>query len=505
MNKKNEIKAGVVLSYLLLVINTVYGLLIAPYILKYVGVDNYGVYKTIAALSASLAVLDLGLGSTLTRYMAKYNATGDKNGASNFVAMIFIQFAIIAFAILCIGAVFFFGIDSMYGKTFSSSELKLAKQLMVFLLLNMVLRLFENLLSGIASGHECFTAANGVKVLSVVVKFSLILVLLPIVNNILLVVMLETVVVTAGIVFFYIYTVKHIGIVPKLTKWNKEEFKESFGYTALMFIQTLTTQFNGNVDNILIGSMVGAASVTVYSMSLTIFGMYENLSGSIANLMLPRVTKKVVAGDSPEQLQKSVEKAGRWQFVLLAAALGGFIVLGKDFYMLWLGKEFLDCYYLTLILIVPVTVPMMQNVCLSVLRAQNRMLYRTVTLGISCVINVGLTIIGIKLFGYWGAAIGTAGATLSNILFMNFYYKKKLGFGIFRMFKNIIGKTAICACIAAGVTYAAHLLLYGTWVSFIANAAVFMVVYLAMLFVIGISKSEREGVLIKLHLKRGKE
>lgn len=41
MNK--EIKSGVILSYLLLILNTLYGLIITPYILKYVGENAYGV------------------------------------------------------------------------------------------------------------------------------------------------------------------------------------------------------------------------------------------------------------------------------------------------------------------------------------------------------------------------------------------------------------------------------------------------------------------------------
>ena len=86
------------------------------------------------------------------------------------------------------------------------------------------------------------------------------------------------------------------------TGWDNSLFKESFGYTVLMFIQSITVQFNGNVDNVLVGALQGASFVTVYSMALTIFGMYENLSGSVANIMLPRVTKQVVAGNSNSQL-----------------------------------------------------------------------------------------------------------------------------------------------------------------------------------------------------------
>ena len=78
VNEKKEIKAGVLLSYALIFVNTIYGLIITPYILKHVGDSAYGVYKSVASISASLAVMDLGLGTTMTRYMARYHATNEK-------------------------------------------------------------------------------------------------------------------------------------------------------------------------------------------------------------------------------------------------------------------------------------------------------------------------------------------------------------------------------------------------------------------------------------------
>ena len=78
LNKTKEIKAGVVLSYLLIVCNMLYGLFITPFILKYIGESAYGVYKTVSSISASLVIMDLGFSSTATRYIARYSATGEK-------------------------------------------------------------------------------------------------------------------------------------------------------------------------------------------------------------------------------------------------------------------------------------------------------------------------------------------------------------------------------------------------------------------------------------------
>lgn len=491
INERKEIKSGVLLSYALILINTIYGLLVTPYILKYVGESAYGVYKSVSSISASLAVMDLGLGTTMTRYMARYHATGEKDKAENFAGMVMIQFLVLALVILVIGIGALVLLPSLYSETFSDAELGLARQLLCILVLNMLLRMFENLLFGILSGHERFRFSNSLKLINVILKFALIMILLPFVKNVKLVVLSETLLVTCTIVIFVIYIGSVLHIVPKLKKWDMTLFKESFGYTALMFIQSVTVQFNGNVDNVLIGAQQGAVFVTVYSMALTIFGMYENLSGSVANVMLPKITKQVVGGNNSSELQRTVEKAGRYQFLLLAAALGGFISLGKDFYKLWLGDSFADCYYLVLMLIIPVTFPMIQNVALSILRAENKMIYRTVTLAVSCICNVIITFLGIKIWGYWGAAVGTACATILNLIMMNAYYRKVLHFNIMRLFFNIMKGILPAAFIATITTLIVHNMFYGTWISFIVNATVFLTAYVITLLLFGLRQEEK--------------
>lgn len=487
----SETKKGVVLSYALLICSTMYGLLMTPFILKYVGDASYGVYKSVASLSESLAVMDLGLGSTMIRYMARYHATKEREKANNFMAMLLIQFAIVAAIIAILGGVIYGTLPSIYGQTFCADEIALSQTLFVFLILNMILRLFENFLSGAVSGYECFTAANGVKLLCNLSKFLLLFLLLPIVKNILLVVALQTVLVTVEILFLGWYVIRRMGLRPKLEKWDMPVFRESMMYTLLMLVQSLTIQFNGNVDNILIGAKLGSECVTIYSMALVIFNMYEQLSGSIAGVMLPSITRKIVAKQSAEQLQQGVEKAGRYQFFLLAAAMGGFIALGREFFSLWLGESYRDCYWLTLILIIPVTFSEVLSVCLSILRAQNKMGYRTATLAVACVANIVCTILGITLWGYWGAAIGTACATILNIVFMTTYYRKQLSFRILKMYRHILDKTWICAFVATIATWYSGKWFDVSWTAFLVRGAIFVLIYGVLMFCLEMTQEEK--------------
>ena len=503
-NSSKQIKYGAILGYILLGTSTLYGLFSIPFILKYVQTDHYGVYKSVASIASALAVVDFGLGATMTRYISKFSATGEKDKTNNFIAMVFIQFFVLLLVLAIISLVFYLNIGLVFKGTYDSNQVSLAKSLFALLILNMSLSLLENLFFGIVNGNERFIFSNSLKIISIVIKIILIVVLLPITQNIILVVLAETAASGIAIGLFIFYSFGKIGIRPRLKKWDMPLFKESFVYTFLAFIQTVILQFSGSVDNILIGAMIGAIPVAVYSVALTIYAMYQNLSSSISNLMLPRITKKIENGVTNSELEEEVKKISRFQFFVLAAALGGIICLGKDFYFLWLGTGYGDCYYLTIILAFSITLPTIINSALAILKAMNKMVVRTVFLAAACVLNVAITIPGIVFLGYWGAAVGTALSSISLCIMMCFYYRRLFKFSILKLYFDITFKTILCAEIPTIIVFKVKELLDMSWWWFFLLIFIFLVIYGLLLYSFSMNSEEKVIVFGKF-LKFKKE
>ena len=170
---KSELKIGAMLSYFLITVNSIYGLIVTPFILSTIGTSEYGVYKTIAALSASISVLDLGIGGTVQRYIAKFNIENKRKEIENFSAMAILQGIFFSVMIIIAGIFLYISIDSLYGNTFNNEQLIRAKELMVLLLVNMVLIVFENIIIGIISGMNKFIFTNSVKLVSIISRILL--------------------------------------------------------------------------------------------------------------------------------------------------------------------------------------------------------------------------------------------------------------------------------------------------------------------------------------------
>ena len=144
-----QVKIGIVLSYLLILLNTMFGFLITPYTISRLGESEYGVYKTISSLSSALMVLDFGIGSTVMRFVAKFRASKDADCIPNYIAMSLLQATVMSGLVLSIGVAVFFAIKPMYTATFSSAELSEAQLLFCIMLVNMILHIFENVINGV--------------------------------------------------------------------------------------------------------------------------------------------------------------------------------------------------------------------------------------------------------------------------------------------------------------------------------------------------------------------
>lgn len=507
MNKKNikQVVGGATLSYILIVLNAVYGMVITPYILFRLGQEEYGVYKTIAALSSALMVLDLGLGGTTTRYIAKYRAERKEGEIPNFLAMMLIETFAISFIVGCACTGLYFSISPIYSNTFTAEQVNLAQKLFAILSVNMILHIVENVVNGVIAGFNDFIFGNGIKLLRLFARVVLVFLILNAFPNSMALVLIDLAMTIVFLIVEIIWMLFKNKARIKYDHFEKRLFSESFIYTGLMFLTSIINQVNGNLDNVVIGAVIGAAAVTVYSMGLTIFGMFEQLSTSISGVVLPSIMDVLQEEGGLKKAKSFVIRVGRVQFMLLGAVLIGFLVLGKDFVFLWLGDGFDDVYVITLILMFPSIFELSVNVCLAILRAKNLLGFRTVVLAVTTFFNILITYFGTKLYGYYAACIGTALSWfVGSDVIMNIYYWKKFKFNMFQVYWQIFKNIFVCLLLAGGCVFVVHRFLYGSWLNLCINILVFCVVYFVSMITFGLTSDEKKG-LRKCFFNRCKE
>ena len=117
----------------------------------------------------------------------------------------------------------------------------------------------------------------------------------------------------------------------------------------------------------------------------------------------------------------------------------GFVIFGRQFIIFWGGQEYVKAYEVGCVLIIPVTIPLIQNLGISILQAKNKHKFRTIVLFTIAILNIIVSVPLAKQYGAMGSAIGTAlGIIIGPTLIMNWYYKAKVGINIKEFWKNII-------------------------------------------------------------------
>lgn len=492
-----QVKLGVVLSYILIICNALYGVFITPYMIRSLGEAEFGVFKTISSLGSSLMVLDLGIGGTVLRYVAMYRAKKEDDKIPNFVAMSLIQAISICVIVFGVSIFVLANINNIYGESFSAVQLKKAHQLFEILMLNICLHIIENVINGVMTGYNDFITANGTKLVRLLLRGTLIVLLLKLYHDSLIVVSVDLALTIATLLFELIYIRVHLALKIRFAHWDSFLFKEAGVYTFLMFLTSICAQVNNNLDNIIIGATKGPSLVTVYSIGLLIFSMYENLSTAISGVMLPTVTNILNGKDAKNNMIKTIIKVGRVQFLLLGASIIGFACLGRDFIQLWLGDGFDDVYIISLLLMCPALFELCVNVCLSILRAKRMLGFRTFVLFSTTAMNAIITYFIVKYWSYIGAAIGTGFSFITgSIIVMNIYYYKKLGLPMIKIYSKILGKLWICMLMAGAAVYFSSSILSRNWSGFVANVLVFCLVYMSALWFVGLTKEEKQSVPI---------
>lgn len=218
-------------------------------------------------------------------------------------------------------------------------------------------------------------------------------------------------------------------------------------------------------------------------------------STSISNVFVTRVNSIVAETDDNNILTRLFTKDGRIQFVVMSLVLSGFIFVGHTFVKIWAGLEYQDSYYVTLLLIVPVTIPLIQNLGIEIQMAKNKHKTRSIVYFIVAIINVFISIPLIKMMGPKGAALGTAiSLVVGNVLFMNWYYYSHIGLDMWHFWKNIIKlmPALILPCIFGIV--AKKIIIIDSAATIVLFSALYVIVYVASMWFLGLNEEEKNYI-----------
>ena len=506
MSNSNERKRGAILSYLSIILSTVVQLVYTPLLIRMLGQSEYGLYSLVSSVIGYLTVLDLGFGNAIVVFTAKYRANKEYEKEKKLHGMFLVIFCIIGLIAGLLGLLLYFNIPLLFGKTMTDIELHKAKMMMLILSFNLAVTFPFSIYSSIITAYEKFTFQKVMSILNTLLKPVLMIPLLFLGYKSITMTVVITVINIIVLLSNYFYCKKKLGVNIKFTGFDKKLFKTIFSYSFFIFLGVIVDKVNWSVDQFVLGAVSGTIAVSLYSVASQINTLFVNLSCAMSGVLLPKVSKMIAKKASDEEMTKEFIKVGRLQYLIIFLMASGFTLFGKEFIIAWAGKNFATSYYIAVILILPLCVPLIQNLGISIMQAKNMHKFRSILLALIAIANIFISIPLAKAYGGIGSAIGTSlSLIIGNIIILNIYYHKKVGINVIEFWKSIIKMTIPMIIPIVAIVILMHFVTLHGYVNLIVFGGLYTILYCLTCYFLVMDDYEKNivnKVLIKLHLKR---
>lgn len=492
-SKKMTVKS-IFFSYFSIFFNLITGLLYTPWLVRELGQSEYAIYSIVTSLMAYVTV-DFGLGAVVSRFIAKYLATGETDKIKGFIGIVLKVYIIITSIALIVLVTIFFILENIYqGLTVEEVE-----KLKVAYIIMAVMTVFSIPVLPINGIYTAYGRVYNNKIFDLLSKFSimvLVCIALHTGEGLYAVVLVNAIVTVLINIFKFIYIKKAEHIEIDFGYKDKTTIKNILSFSGWMTIAMIADKFFFTIEPSLLAAFSNSREVAIFAVAAQIEGYVLLFAVALNGIFLPKVAVLANEENADKKLTDLMINVGKLQLFVVAGLVVAIAVLGKDFITLLFGSEYIVSYYSVLIILCPCLIHMTQGIGMEVLYVKDKVKFRALSYTVGAIINVVVTVILVPSMGAIGAAIGIAtGFLVGHEIIMNIVYSKTLHLDMGRFFKNCHLKMALPFGISLAVGFLiSKLIPGGSFVLLVVKGVLCAICYFASTFILFINKNERKQI-----------
>lgn len=491
----NQLKAGAILSYVSIGLNNIVGLLYTPYMLRMLGQNEYGLYSLVASVVAYLTVLDLGFANAIVRYTAKFRAEGKEKEQYEMFGMFLILYSCIGIVAFILGLGVYFNVDRLFDASMTLDDLRKIRIMMLLMCFNLAFTFPMSIWGAIITAYENFVFQKLVNIMRIVLNPLVMVVLLSMGYKAIAMVVVITLfnVLTLSVNAWYCFT--KIKIKVRFGKFNWRFLKEITVYSVWIFLDAIVSRFYSSVGQIVLGVYRGASAVAIYALAIQLKSLFTSFSTALNSVLLPKMTALVTKA-SDQEISDLFIRVSRLQYFVMSFILVGFIIFGREFIVFWGGKEYVQTYYISLIILIPFSFDLISNVGIVVLQAKNKLRYRSIPMIIGSMVGFVLAFPFTKYFGIYGCAWAISiSILLSNVVVSNVVFYKIAKINIVRYWKEIVRMLWLPLVAVGGCVIAKYYFPIMSILDLIVGIVIFSLVYLSICIIRNMNFEERKMII----------
>jgi len=404
-------------SYL---VTALVGFVLAPVIVHSLGNTGYGLWTLILSMTGYFGLLDLGIRSSVGRFVTRYLALGDERNVNRIASTAFVILA-------CGGALAFLGtlaITAFFFDSFRIEPQYVAAGRMALLItgLNMSLILPLGVFSAVLIAQERFDIVSGVTISVELTRAALVLWSLHQGYG-----LVALAVIALGLTLgqYSALALFAKALYPPLkvqfgyVDWTA--CRDLFGFSIYRFIWIVGNQLIFYSDAVVIGIFLGAGAITPFAIASSLINYGRNVVSLLTDTLYPSAAR-MDANQDLAGLQRLLILGTRMSLLVTLPLCVGLLFLGRHFITLWMGEPYADSAVLLMVLTIPQFSSMSQYTSALILAgmAKHRAFaYFVLAEGVA---NLILSIVLVQKMGLIGVAWGTVIPHLiSTMVFVPLY------------------------------------------------------------------------------------
>lgn len=439
-------------NWVTLGVNIVVGFILTPFVIRHLGKTGYGIWTLVGSFIGYYGLLNLGVSSAITRYVARYAGQGDEKSlnetASTGMAM-FCGTGVLAVVVAFFVAgplASFFKVDPGHFVDFQRTVRLIG--------LATGISFSSNVFGAIIRAHEKFVVANAANIAVTLARTALTVCLLLSGAALLGVA-------AATLITELLNLVVNILLCRFLTPLVRIRFdfarlsvlRMLITYGSITTVIVIADIMRINLDSFVIGKWVNLSAVGVYGIAATIIHYIVSLVTAGMGVLTPRFAALDGKGDHAQARRLLVKAVSVSSFL----SFGGYmmaIIFGKQFILWWVGKDFTEAASILWILSFSYAFAIAQTPAIGFMYALNKHYFYAIATMIEAIANLTLSIILVYRYGIVGVALGTMIPMLIvKILVMPIYVSRIAGISIREYIRPMMPPAVVASIMTLAAYY----------------------------------------------------
>lgn len=334
----NHVRKNVIFTGLGYALPLLAALATIPIIVIKLGVDLYGLYIICISLIGFMTFVDFGIGQTVVKYVAEYEATDQSDKVKPVLGVALLLYLLIGL----LGGICLYGFAPLLaqGLYTEADKQALATEALRITTVPLFLSYLNQFFLNICKAYHRFDLPaiihNAGNLGGIVLATGLLLAGYGLLEVLWGYAFVQFVAIISG----YIASVEVLprGIKPRPV-FKQSIFMDIISFSSYTFLGNLIGSLVSRADKLLIGIVIGTEAVTYYQIPFTIAQMANGIIHTLAQITFPRFTEMFSLKDRVGVL-KLYRLANNLVFLLSLVIAVLLITVGDDFLALWISAEF---------------------------------------------------------------------------------------------------------------------------------------------------------------------